>query len=292
MHSVALDIFSLPTATWQEIVYDSLLLCVDRLSGWIWACPTAKVGLTAEKAAHLILDKGWEPFGVPSVVHSDMGPQFVGQWWATMCARLGIRTSHSPPHRPRANGRAERAGQQVLSILKTLHNEKDLNWVESLPRVLRILHDTVGEAGLSPYHIMFGRDRTLPGIPFTPTRICEDASDFFDRMAHIDATVSSTLMALHAHRTASSKPEREEYQVGDLVWTLKPATLESQAKLEPRWNGPLVITFRLGQHTYVVRDRRGLPLTVFIDQLKPYLSTGDVEELDGLPLHDPSPDDG
>ena len=69
MHSVCLDVFAMPPTTWENTPYDSILLCVDRLSGWIVACPTQKVGLTAEKAAHLILHKGWGPFGILTNVH-------------------------------------------------------------------------------------------------------------------------------------------------------------------------------------------------------------------------------
>ena len=157
MHSVCLDIFSMPN--WQGIDFDSILLCVDRLSGWITACPTQKLGLTAEKAAHLIMDRGWDFFGIPTTVHSDMGPQFIGQWWKTMCARLGIHQTYSPPHRPRANGRAERAGQQLLSILKRLHLQGSLNWFQALPRTIMLHHHTVGEVKFSHHQIIFIRHR-------------------------------------------------------------------------------------------------------------------------------------
>ncbi len=97
-----------------------------------------------------------------------------------MCARLGALQNHSPPHRPRANGRAEKAGSQLLSVLKKLHIEHNLNWVEALPRALRLHHDVTGEAGLSPYHIMFGRDRNPPGIIYTPERTLKTVSSFFN----------------------------------------------------------------------------------------------------------------
>ena len=38
------------------------------------------LGLTAEKAAHLMLDDGWDIEGIPHVVTSDQGPQFDGMW--------------------------------------------------------------------------------------------------------------------------------------------------------------------------------------------------------------------
>jgi len=49
MTSVAMDVFALPTAKWQGQTYDSLLLCVDRTSGWVIARPCQKLGLTAER---------------------------------------------------------------------------------------------------------------------------------------------------------------------------------------------------------------------------------------------------
>ena len=286
MHSVCLDVFAMPPTTWEDVEYDSILLCVDRLSGWIVACPTLKVGLTAEKAAHLILDKSWDPFGIPTTVHSDMGPQFVGQWWRTMCARLGIHQTFSQPHRPRANGRAERGGQQLLSVLKKLHIEHSLNWVQALPRALRLHHDVVGEGGLSPYHIMFGRDRSVPGIPYTPERVCEQAVQLFTRMEDIDSRVAKALNAIHQREAAAHNlkhPSREEFSVKDLVWVLNPDTMNTQAKLQPRWRGPFQVNQRTGNRSYLVQDKRGATIAVHVDQLKPYHPLlGEPGELAGL----------
>ena len=97
MYAVSLYIFSIPLVRWEGQGYDSIYLCVDRLSSWIIACLTLKQGLTADKAANLLLEKGWEPFGLPALIHSDMGPQFVGQWFRTMCGRLGVQQTFSPP---------------------------------------------------------------------------------------------------------------------------------------------------------------------------------------------------
>ena len=90
MSNVCVDIFSLPTAKWGGQTFDSMLVCVDRLSGWMLARPCNKVGLTAEKAAHLLLDGGWEVFGIPAVVTCNRGPQFACEWWGSICARLEI----------------------------------------------------------------------------------------------------------------------------------------------------------------------------------------------------------
>jgi transposase InsO family protein len=133
MSSVALDIFSLPRVDWQGESFDSLLLCVDRLSGWVIARPTRKAGLTAQRAAHLIMDNRWETFGLPAIITSDQGTQFVGQWWRTMCARLGIRQGYSQAYRPQANGRAEVTGKTLIGLIRKVLVEDHINWVKALP---------------------------------------------------------------------------------------------------------------------------------------------------------------
>jgi hypothetical protein len=164
MLSVCIDIFKVIPTTYEKVDYDCFVMCVDRLSGWMIVRPTLSLGLTGEKTAKLLLQNGWETFGLPSVITSDQGPQFIAEWWRTMCSGLGIRLAYSQAYRPQGNGRAERAGKQLLDVLKKLSAETDINWVEALPRAIMCIHDTPGPAKLSPFQIMFGRDRHLGGV--------------------------------------------------------------------------------------------------------------------------------
>ena len=173
MASVYLDIFSMPATTWMQVPYDAFLLCVDRQSGWMIARPRCKLGLTGERTAHLLLDNCWGELGVPSLIMSDQGPQFLNQWWAVMCSRLGIRQAFSQSHRPQANGRAEVAGRVIQDLLRKMHVTQRVNWVEALPRVLRIHHDLVDpNTGMSPYQIVFGRERNLSGLSYRQEQEC------------------------------------------------------------------------------------------------------------------------
>ncbi len=124
--SVCVDIFSLPEVEWEVNTYDAAVFCVD-IHRWMIAQLSQYKGLTAEKFAHLLLDGGWTHFGVPSVVTSDQGSQFAGQWFQTMCARLGIREAFSQAYHPQANGRAEVAGKQLIECLRKIHAEKEFN---------------------------------------------------------------------------------------------------------------------------------------------------------------------
>ena len=232
-----------------------------------------KLGLTAERAAHLILDNGWESFGIPSVITSDQGLQFVGQWWKTMCARLGIRQAFSQAYRPQANGRAEVAGKSLISILRKLNAKEHVNWVEALPRVLRMYHDVVGEGGLSPFQIVFGRDRGLAGVPYEIPRTCAGAEVFMARMEEIDRKVARVLNEAHQKEAARVNAHRSAptpYAKGDLVWVLRPKTT-TVSKWDTWWVGPCEVACRVGELSYEVFVKPGVVQSVHAQQLKPYV---------------------
>ena len=274
MSSVAVDIFSLPSVEWDGRNFDAMVVCVDRLSGWILARPCSKAGLTAEKAAHLLLEGGWEVFGIPAVITSDQGPQFKGQWWRTMCARLGIRMAYSQAYRAQANGRAEVAGKSLISALRRIHAEEGISWMEALPRALWKYHATPGEAGLSPFQILFGRDRYEAGAPLDEEHECQGAKDFFDRVAAIDAKVAEALNKAHAEqqrRINAKRKTKTPFQQGDLVWVLRARNSPQTDKLDTWWIGPCKVTERLGEQSYTVMVKPNRTMEVHGSHMKEYV---------------------
>ena len=82
MSNVTVDLFSMPEVTYDSQRYDTIALCLDRLSCWITAIPCLNKGLTSEKVAKAMFDK-WEMFGIPDRGSSDKGPHFAEGWWKT-----------------------------------------------------------------------------------------------------------------------------------------------------------------------------------------------------------------
>ena len=179
MASVALDIFSMPTTVLNKKKYDAMVVCVDRHSGWMVAVPCLLKGLTGAKVAQKMLKYQWQIFGIPNVITSDQGSHFFGSWFETLAAGLGVRHVCSHAYHHQANGRAEMAGQQLMERLRKMNAKENINCVNALNCTLRQLHDVPGQCGLSPYKILFGRDRNLPNVPWNPPRICEDAEHFW-----------------------------------------------------------------------------------------------------------------
>jgi len=111
-------------------------VCGPRLESGL-ASPTLKEGLTGAKAAHFLLDGGWGEVAIPSHITSDQDPKFVSKLFRNICARLGIRQAFSQAYRPQANGRAEVSGRTVINVSRKIQADHCINWVGSLPQVLR-----------------------------------------------------------------------------------------------------------------------------------------------------------
>ena len=283
MASIALDLFDMPLVEYDGREFNMVVLSVDRHSGWIVAVPVKKQGLTGAKVAKLMLEHQWRPFGVPSVVTCDRGSHFVSEWWQTLCALMGIRVAFSHAYFHHTNGRAERAGQQLIDRLRKVLVDTKMTWVELLPQVLDRLHDTPGEGGLSPYQILFGRNRPLAGIPYEPPHVCENSVDFFHRMTQVDHKVAARLNDLHSKQVARAnlgrKPGRD-LQVGDKVWYLRPP--DAGNKLDTKWIGPVPIVAREGEFSYVVETKPGHRVGALRKALK--LHVPDVFGGDPVPL--------
>ena len=118
----------------------------------------------------------------------------------TLCALFGIRHAVSQAYHHRANGRAERAGQQLFERLKMIPIETKICWAQAMPHVLDRFHDTPGEGGKGPYQIFFGRKRPFAAIPDEPPKSVRTLWPFLATSKKIDFVVAETLNAQHKKR--------------------------------------------------------------------------------------------
>ena len=89
MRTISMDVFAMPEVTVEREVFDSVVLAVDRHSGYIAAVPGKKskkkdkrdkhgVGLQAKTVAQAMIWHWLTVFDVPAVICSDRGTQLVG----------------------------------------------------------------------------------------------------------------------------------------------------------------------------------------------------------------------
>ena len=106
MYHMAMDLFHMPKVVEGPEIFDTMVVCVDRHSGWLIVVPCLEKGLTGRKLAQTMV-KEWRKCGIPAKLTSDQGSHFTSEWWKTMCAELGIRHAYSQAYHHQANGRAE-----------------------------------------------------------------------------------------------------------------------------------------------------------------------------------------
>jgi hypothetical protein len=206
------------------------------------------------------------------VITTDLGTHFVSGWFATIATGLGIRQVYTHPYYHQSAGRVEVANQIHLEFLRKINMERGLTWVEALPAALNHIHNTPGVSGLSPYQILFGREKSLGNIPYTPPRENEDAQNFFARMKEIDERTGRVLNQIHERRAAQEnvhRTEPPEFSAGQKVWYRRPEG--SGDKLESRWLGPALVTKRIGHHSYEIQVGERNVLTAPAIFMKPYV---------------------
>jgi len=111
-----------------------------------------------------------------------------------MCSRLGVRQAFSQGRCPQANGRAEAAGKSLRSILRKKNSDNPQNWIEALPRLLKIRsHLATPIVGLSPFQKVIGKEMTPGGLPTEIETRFPAADAFMVHMAELDESIFKTL---------------------------------------------------------------------------------------------------
>lgn len=66
-----------------KIVFHDWVFAFDRLTGWIVAKPSLKLGLTGKKAAYLLVDESWGELEVSAFFTADQDSCFVSAFFLT-----------------------------------------------------------------------------------------------------------------------------------------------------------------------------------------------------------------
>jgi hypothetical protein len=164
--------------------YDSITVIVDRLGKGIQVVPCTE-HLGGEGMVRIYRDHVWKDFGLPEVVISDQGMQFVGHFMRDLLKLLGIKSNTLTAYHPQTNGQTEHVNQNIEQCLRVFTNFLQDDWADWLTLAEFNHNDQVSKTtGFSPFFVIMGfhlQKGTEPRLEV----LTEDATKFATRMSKV-----------------------------------------------------------------------------------------------------------
>lgn len=103
------------------------------------------------------LIKFFSTFGLPKIVQTDQGTNFLSKLFRQVLKTLGMTHRVSSAYHPESQGAIERFHQMLKSMLRKYCLSSSREWDEGVPLVLFGIRETVQESlGFSPADLVFG----------------------------------------------------------------------------------------------------------------------------------------
>ena len=217
--------------------------------------------------------------GLPRVLLSDQGSQFMSGLLKHLCSRLGIAKITTSTYHPQSNGCLERLHGTLTPMIRKAAEEK-LAWPEQIKYALFALRSMPArDTGFSPYEIVFGRKFPSPlsllfeswsDTQSPPVKLCSWLDTFDRRVEAIRDSVRDKLAVVQQHnQELQSKKLLRTFSIGDQV-LLRSCGLPD--KLAHAWEGPFIVKRRIGQANYELntggRGRRSRATVVHVNNIK------------------------
>ncbi|GKT19588.1 hypothetical protein ADUPG1_011533, partial [Aduncisulcus paluster] len=237
------------------------LSIIDEFTRYIEIFPTRTT--KAEEAAKILYEEFILRFGLPPVIKSDNGPQFVNAVWRCLFNWLEIRHHRTIPYNPQSNGIIERSNRELLKFLKALLVGKEGgDWTDQIP-VVRFLMNSQEHSvlGISPFEMVFGREPDEWRDIFVNSKRKVIAPDLGNKKTKEAAiTFSEGLKekllalrekAIQLRSKSVSTVETSPVEEGSAVWLLP---TKKNSKISPRLRGPFIVVSNLANNMISIRS--------------------------------------
>ena len=229
---------------------------VDRFSRWPEVYPLKDVSSEACCEAFL---HNWLPrFGIPDVIVTDRGSQFVAGKWQEMMTALGIQTISTTAYHPQCNGLVERMHRQLKASIRARLDNSD--WHAALPFVLLGLRSAWRHGpDAAPSELVYGSLLRLPGEFITNNEITSSSS-MSPFLSSLQARMRAQRAAPSDHHSSPSAP----YIPSDLGTATMVFVRHDGVKrpLQPPYDGPYPV-LEPGSKVFKIL-RNGLPYTCLL----------------------------
>src|SRR6266508_2502135 len=226
--------------------YDSIWVIVDRLTKSAHFLPVKTI-FRMHQCAELYLSRIVCLHGVPKIIVSDRGPQFMSHFWKSLHEAMGTTLLHSSAYRPQTGGQTERVNQILEDMLRACVLTYGKKWEKFLPFAEFSYNNSYQACiKMAPFEALYGRRCRTPlnwsesgGRPFYGMDIVMEVED------HVKQ-IREHLRAAQSRQKSYADRRRRElfFEVGDFIY-LKVTPFKGtrrfqvRGKLAPRYVGPL-----------------------------------------------------
>ena len=200
--------------------------------------------LTAERIAEIFFSTVVKQHGLPDVIVSDRGSQWLSSFWTKVFTLCGTRLRFSTAYHPQTDGAAERAIRTVVDAIRCCLDGLHEKWDTRLDAIeLAFNSSQHSSTGITPFEAVFGFNPRLPldlGHPRNDT-----AKDFLAQRNSMRLRAADVLVLAVLRQAIQIDKHRRpmNIKIGDLVWlSTKNLNLAYPNKFTPKYLGPFAVS--------------------------------------------------
>jgi hypothetical protein len=240
-----------------------IVVAIDHFSKWVEA--KALEEADAQEITQFIYEDIICRHGVPNILTSDRGTEFVNELIAALTRTYKIHHIKTTAYHPEGNGQTERTNRTIKDILSKITPQAIGNWSHYLSSAVFVTRVTKqGSTNFSPSEILFGHQIRQHFEPERYNHQTQDPEDYLlqevSRIQEIRQQASKFIKKAQDRQKEyhdSHKHLTEPLKIGDLVLIYRNVVEANwSAKMEPKWEGPFYIQ-DIKETTYSLRTLQG-----------------------------------
>ena len=112
--------------------YTQIMVVVDRFTKMAHFIRLEEKA-TARDVADVLLEDVWKHHGLRTEIISDMDAKFAGEFWESLCKKLGIKRKMSRAYHPQTDGQMENVNQGLGDYLRIFVHYDQNDWYHLIP---------------------------------------------------------------------------------------------------------------------------------------------------------------
>ena len=210
------------------------------------------------------LKKFFSFVGLPRVIQSDQGSNFMSHNFAKFLKDLGIKHVTSTVYHPQSQGMLERFHQTFKNMLRMFCHENDKDWDQYVSFLLFAIRDAVQDSlGMSPFELVFGHTVRGPLRLLKDEWLKDDETNLFDHISTLKAKVTSAWKVARDNLASSQmqmknlydkNSEMRSFNVNEEVLVLLPTPGQP---FSAKYFGPYKIIKKINDLNYLVNIPEG-----------------------------------